>query len=377
MSSYQYYEFRALDKALTEQEQSSIKSLSSRAQVTPNSASFTYNYGDFRADPTQLLIDHFDALFYVSTYGSTRLAFRFPKALVDLRAIDQYCDEEQVTLSELGEFVIVDIDLHEEEAYHDWLEGEDWLPSLVRLRDSLLNEDYRVLYLAWLKYNSDCSYYSDRQTKEPELPAGLNELTPALNDFIEIFDINKDLVQSAARMSEKCIPSADVSQEIKKLSREDCEYFLTQVLEGKPHIEQVLRKRLSASLSSHFSKEVKKKSAQQVRTLQELMDAADKIKQEVSQKEAEETEKERIKALKKLAVQKEQVWKHVDQLINLSKAKHYDEAVNLLVQLKELSVYEEKESVFQERLENQVFIPYKRKSSLKQLLIAEFNLEID
>ena len=158
MSSYQYYEFRALDKVLTEQEQRSISSLSSRAQITPNSASFVYNYSDFRADPTQLLSDHFDALFYVSTYGSTRLAFRFPRDLVDLRAIDQYCDEEQVTLTEIGEFAIVDIDLHEEEAYHDWLEGEDWLPSLVRLRDSILNEDYRVLYLAWLKYNSDCSY---------------------------------------------------------------------------------------------------------------------------------------------------------------------------------------------------------------------------
>lgn len=372
MSDYQYYEFRALDKALTESEQSSIASLSSRAQVTPNSASFVYNYGDFRADPRQLLTEHFDALFYVSTYGSTRLAFRYPRELIDLRAIDQYCDEEQVTITEIGKFAIVDIDLHEEEAYHDWLEGEDWLPSLVRLRDNLLNEDYRVLYLAWLKYNSDCSYSSDRQIKEPELPAGLNELTPALNDFIKIFDVNKDLVKFAARMSEKMTPSVDLSQEIKKLSREDCEYFLTQVLEGKPHIERVLKKRLSASLPA-----MKKKVFKHVRTLQELMDGADKVKKEANRKEVENAEKERIKGLKILAVQKEQVWKHVDQLINLSKAKSYNEAVKLLVQLRELSVYEANESAFHKRLLSQVFIPYKRKSSLKQLIISEFNLEVD
>lgn len=369
MSDYQYYEFRALDKALTEQEQRSIAGLSSRAQVTPNSASFVYNYGSFRADPTKLLIEHFDALFYVSTYGSTRLAFRFPKDLVDLRAIDQYCDEEQVTLTETNEFAIIDIDLHEEEGYHDWLEGEYWLPSLVRLRDSILNEDYRVLYLAWLKYNSDCAYHSYMQIKEPILPNGLNELTPALNDFIEIFDVNKELVESAAQMSKKFSLSGDLSQEIKKLSREDCDYFLTQVLEGQPHIDMVLRKRLSASLPV-----MKKKIVQQIRTLQELLDGADKIKQGANQKEAEKVEKERIQGLKKLAVQKEQVWKHIDQLINLSKAKYYDEAVNLLVQLKDLSVYEGDEAVFQKRLESRVFIPYKRKKSLKQMLISEFNI---
>ena len=36
MSGYEYYEFQALDRALTEQEQSSIASLSSRAQVSAN-----------------------------------------------------------------------------------------------------------------------------------------------------------------------------------------------------------------------------------------------------------------------------------------------------------------------------------------------------
>ena len=373
MSEYQYYEFRALDKPLTDQEQSAIAELSSRAQVTPNSASFVYNYGSFHADPTKLLTDHFDALFYVSTWGSTRLAFRFPKELVDLRAVNQYCDEEQVTLTELDEFAILDIDLHEEESYHDWLEGEDWLPSLVRLRDSILNEDYRVIYLAWLKYNSDCSYHSDMDhIEEPELPAGLNELTPALNDFIEIFDINKELVNSAAQMSEKFRSPEDLSQEIKKLSREDCDDFLTQVLEGKPNIDRILRKRLSMSLPI-----LKKKSIKQVRTLQELLDGADKIKQEASQKEADKAEKKRIQELKNLAVRKEEVWKHIDQLINLSKAKYYDEAVNLLVQLKELSIYEGDEAVFQRRLESQVFIPYKRKTSLKQMLIYEFNIVID
>ncbi|MDN3512793.1 MAG: hypothetical protein NG747_00150 [Candidatus Brocadia sp.] len=48
MSEYQYYEFRAIDRPLTEAQKSRISALSSRARVTPHMASFVYNYGDFR-----------------------------------------------------------------------------------------------------------------------------------------------------------------------------------------------------------------------------------------------------------------------------------------------------------------------------------------
>ena len=48
MSEYQYYEFRAIDRPLTEAQKSKISALSSRARVTSHMASFVYNYGDFR-----------------------------------------------------------------------------------------------------------------------------------------------------------------------------------------------------------------------------------------------------------------------------------------------------------------------------------------
>lgn len=48
MSEYQYYEFRAIDRPLTETQKSKISALSSRAHVTSHVAFFVYNYGDFR-----------------------------------------------------------------------------------------------------------------------------------------------------------------------------------------------------------------------------------------------------------------------------------------------------------------------------------------
>lgn len=54
MSEYQYYEFQTLDRPLTESEQAFIKNLSSRVQLTPTQAVFTYSYGDFRGDPKKV-----------------------------------------------------------------------------------------------------------------------------------------------------------------------------------------------------------------------------------------------------------------------------------------------------------------------------------
>ncbi len=221
--------------------------------------------------------------------------------------------------------------------------------------------------LAWLKYHSDYSYDSDMGIKEPPVPAGLKELSPALKDFIEIFRLNQDLVKSAATMSAQISSPIDLNQEIKKLSRDDCEYFLQQVLEGKPNVDSVLRKRLSAflPLSSKITK-------QPARTLNQLLNTAKDIKQQEKQKEAVQAEKKRIEELKKLSFRQEQVWIHVDNLIKQAKSKYYTEAVDLLIQLKDLAIFEGKEPAFQERLEKQVYLPYKRKTSFKEMLIKEF-----
>ncbi len=44
MSEYQYYEFQALDKPLTKQQQKELRSLSSRAEITATSFVNEYNY---------------------------------------------------------------------------------------------------------------------------------------------------------------------------------------------------------------------------------------------------------------------------------------------------------------------------------------------
>lgn len=158
MSEYQYYEFRAIDRPLTEEEQRTIGKLSSRVNLSPTQAIFVYHYSDFPANAEEILARYFDAMLYMANWGSCQLMFRFPKTVIDLEQVRPYCppyDIEEfmpffVSFTEKEAHVVLNIEWHEEGGW-GWIEGEGWLPRLMGLRDDILRGDYRLLYLAWLK----------------------------------------------------------------------------------------------------------------------------------------------------------------------------------------------------------------------------------
>jgi len=82
MSEYQYYEFQTIDRLLTEKEQREVNELSSHIDVTSSRAVVTYNWGDFKHDPREVVARYFDAFLYTANWGTRRLIFRFPKAIM-------------------------------------------------------------------------------------------------------------------------------------------------------------------------------------------------------------------------------------------------------------------------------------------------------
>src|SRR5437763_3837255 len=90
MSEYQLYEFLALDRQLSAEDLAYVRTLSSRVQPTPTQATFTYSHGDFPGDPLKLLAKHYDVMLYLANWGPTQMAFRFPTAALDLRALEPY-----------------------------------------------------------------------------------------------------------------------------------------------------------------------------------------------------------------------------------------------------------------------------------------------
>ena len=47
MSEYQYYEFRTIDRPLTQREMRELRAISTRAEISPTSFTNFYTFGDF------------------------------------------------------------------------------------------------------------------------------------------------------------------------------------------------------------------------------------------------------------------------------------------------------------------------------------------
>src|SRR3712207_784527 len=96
MSEYQYYEFRAIDQPLDERAMAALRSLTSRATITPTSLVNVYHFGNFKGDPDRLMDQYFDAHLYESNWGVRRLMFRLPAPSFDLGLAMPYCVAEVV-----------------------------------------------------------------------------------------------------------------------------------------------------------------------------------------------------------------------------------------------------------------------------------------
>jgi len=124
MSEYQYYEFQAIDRPLTDKEQQAVSQLSSRVDPHPRQAVFVYHYSSLRTSAKQLLAKYYDALFYIANWGTTRLAFRFPKELVDVTQLEPYCVEDFISCQTIGDYVVLDMQRSDEDGGYGWTEGE-------------------------------------------------------------------------------------------------------------------------------------------------------------------------------------------------------------------------------------------------------------
>ena len=194
MSEYQYYEFQALDKPLTKQQQKELRSLSSRAEITATSFVNEYNYGDFRGEPLKLMERYFDAFCYLANWGTRRLMFRLPKTVLDARTARRYCHSDAASVTETADHVIIDLCL-ERDPDDEWLEGSGLLAGMVQARSDLAAGDLRLLYLAWLlgirRADEEDDDFEDET--EPPVPAGLGELSAPLEAIAEFLEIYEDL----------------------------------------------------------------------------------------------------------------------------------------------------------------------------------------
>jgi hypothetical protein len=360
LSEYQYYEFQAVDRPLTEGEQQAVAQLSSRVDPHPRQAVFVYHYSDFRGDPERILAKYYDAMLYLANWGSRQLMFRFPVSALDLEQIQAYCQplivQDYLSFSAVDEYAVLNIEFHPEDSY-DWAEGEGWLPAMLSLREDILQGDYRMLYLAWLGVMEFEDLLDSVQ--EPPVPPGLKELSPALRTFIDFFGIDKMLVQIAAEASgRRQADSQDwLRQAILQLSRDECDTFLLRLAQREASLAAKLHQRLRQVAP------LPKPEASHRRTVGQLMRETKECHERELRRKAKEAEAKRIRELEALAKRESETWTEVFTLIERMQAKPYEEAVRLLGKLQDLAVYQGEKAAFQQRL-NRIYEQYSRRPAL-------------
>lgn len=360
MDVYQCHEWQAVDRLLTPEEQAAVNELSSHIEVSPSRAVVSYHWSDFRHDPKQVLLEYFDAYFYLANWGSLRLMFRFPEGLLDAADLEPYCVDETITFEAIGRYQVLDLDFGPEDGGR-WMEAEAGLAHFVRLRADLLEGDCRLLYLAWLKAmtsygdgDADEGCEGDApdlaaQDREPPVPPGLRELSPSLQSFVRVFEIDPFLVQAAAEASPdrgKTL-TAGYGTLIGRLPREECDDFLTRLAEGDPGVGPALRKRLGTFLPQEHPQLARR------RTIRELFLRAEQLAKAEQQRQAEAARQKHIAEMEALAAGEAQVWRQVETLLDAGRkiASVYDQATASLVRLEQLAEFQDTRCSFQARLD--------------------------
>ncbi|MCT7978282.1 hypothetical protein [Laspinema olomoucense] len=350
MSTYQYYEFQALDRPLTEKEQDYIHTLSSRVQLNRTQAIFLYNYGDFRGQPQQLLDKCFDIMLYTANWGSRQLMFRLPKSLINPVDLEPYQVADSIKISTTEQSVIIDINVFEEDL-NGWTDGEGLLPRMLSLRDDLLQGDYRILYLGWLKAAHLCEDCDPETCIEPPIPANLHNLSNPLKAFVDFVELNQDLIEAAAQLSPQSETQSDsipkLQQIIPQLSEQERNDFLARLLQGELNLNLKLTQRLRS-----FSKKTTPQTVSDSprRSLSELLTIAVELNQLRKQKEKQAAKQEKVKKIQELAPRESYLWEQVFHEIGTKHVKGYDRAIVHLLNLQDIAEYQDKLSEFQARV---------------------------
>jgi len=378
MSEYQYYEFQTVDGPLNEKDMQTLEDLSSRARITPTSFVNVYNWGDFQGDPLKLVTKYFDAFLYVANWGTHWFMLKVPRNLVDVDLVKKFCPGESARIHEKGDHIIFEFTSQTED--YDWEEGEGWLSSLISLRADIISGDYRSLYLAWLF----CAemHEIDEQELEPPVPPNLADLNGPLDSFVDFMRIDTDLIAVAAErsVSEDRQPDPEALKTwIQNLPESEKDEILFRFIEApSPHLGIELTQRFQQAVSTKDNS----KMEEQLRSVKDLLSKAEKFAQERKQRAAEQKARERARKKREKALARQQyleslagregsIWNKVGELIESKQPVKYDEAVKLLVDLRDLYKKTGKEKTFEQKLITLSQAHYRKVSFMNRLQKAK------
>jgi hypothetical protein len=366
MSEYQYYEFLALDRPLTDQQRAELRSISSRAEITATRFVNEYQWGDLKGDPQKMVERYFDAFLYLANWGTRRLMFRLPRGVLDAETAQRYCYTDTASVIQTDSHLILSLYVDQDEPDDYWEEQGGQLAVMVQARSELAAGDLRLLYLAWLlALQSD---EVDDEATEPPVPAGLGNLSASLQAIVDFLKIDEDLIAVAAESSPSIEEPRGLAEFLASVEAEEKDALLARVVAGEGAQVQALLLRRFRSVSGVTS------AAGPARTAAELWEAVTDFKGAVAtaleeHRREEEARRAEAKAaayakhLDQLATRTEAAWANVAEWIETKRPRDYDLAVSLLKDLQALADRQGGSAAFRKRL-GELRAQHQRKPSL-------------
>jgi hypothetical protein len=369
VSEYQYYEFQAIDRPLSQDELAAVRALSTRATITPTRFVNEYQWGDFKGDPLTLMARYYDAHLYFANWGTHRLMLRLPRWLLDPQTARRYSPgrgsrENGVAVHVKGEHVILEFHSNDEsgESYEDDEEGEAWLASLITVRADLAGGDHRALYLGWL-----CAVQAgelDDAAVEPPVPPGLATLSAPLSALAAFLRVGADLLAVAGERSAALQAAGPTPHDLATWLRalpvaEKDDLLLGLAQRGAAQAQTELLQRFRRAQRANAPHPTPGQPGGG-RTAGDLLDAAEQRAERRRRREAERAARQRerearIRAaaraayLDSLVGREAELWRQVEALAETKRPKEYDHAARLVRDLRDLSVRQDSLADFDRR----------------------------
>jgi hypothetical protein len=363
MSEFQYYEFQAIDHPLDEEAQRALRRMSTRARITPHSLVNTYQWGDFKGDPRELVARWFDLFVYWANWGSRRTLMRLPRRSVDLAAVRRCRVRGILEFDVSRDHVIVDVQRTIEDSADELPEEAGASVPFAALRADLLRGDESCFYLGWLLGVQD-GLISPEAT-EPSRPPGLSQPSGALHGFAAFFGLDGDLLAAAAEEKDgdgAALPEpapGDMKRFIARLPEaERTDLLCRSVLGNAPSVTAEIRRRwLAAEAGSQQAEKLgQRRTAHDL--LSEARDHARERRRRHAEREAaeraERAERDRIereRRLSGLVGREAEAWGEVEAIAEEKRSAEYDQAAAVLKDLQALAERDGRTTDFASRLE--------------------------
>ena len=376
MSEYQRYEFMTVDRPLTQEQLGEVNRLSSHIEASSTHAVIEYNWGDFKHNPIEVLRDYFDGFLYWANWGSPQLALRFPHGALPADLIDTYDFGEFVAFSKYQDYDILAIEFPELEAPDEWTDYD--LGSMIGIRDELMEGDLRALYIVWLAAQEMIGIEEEDEeddTKQsiPPIPPGFKKLTSAQQALADFLQVKPSLLAAAAQHSEAGTAKVkdDFATWIERLPQERRNDYLLRLANNEPGLSRQLVKELR---DLGGSKETTASSTGERISYPTLLAESKGLQARLARERREEEEKAHQRQMQYIHDRQNEYWQEIEQAAGRKNSGGYDQALRLLIELREAMQHFNEGQQFEERFQSWVLAYLRSRAFTDRLKAHKFTV---